>query len=91
MNILAIATKGCGQLTSNGTYLSGRCFSSVKKVEEAMAAGVEYCRTAKKIHNGFCLATLEKLIKNCLGGSYLVMKITPRFTGEIPLLSIWYK
>ena len=41
--ILAMATKGCGQLTSNNTYFSDRQFSSVKTAEEAMAAGVDYC------------------------------------------------
>ena len=40
---------------------------------------------------GYCLNTLEKLMKYWLGGSYLVMKITPRFTGGRPLLDIGYK
>ena len=53
MKRLAIDTKGCGQLTSNGTYLSGRCFSSVKTVEEAMAAGVNYCSPEKTRHKVF--------------------------------------
>ena len=35
--------------------------------------------------------TLEKLMKDWLGGSYLVMKNTPRFPGGIPLLDIGYK
>ena len=38
-----------------------------------------------------CLATLEKLMKGCPGGSYLVLKSTPRFPVEIPLLDIGYK
>ena len=56
-----------------------------------MAAGLDYFRPVKTSQKGFCLATLERLMKDFLGGSYIVMKITPRFTGEIPLLSIWYK
>ena len=33
MKRLAIATKGCGQLTSNDTYFSDSWFSSVKTAE----------------------------------------------------------
>ena len=42
MKRLAIANKGCGQLTSNDNYFSDSWFSSVKTSDEAMAAGVEY-------------------------------------------------
>ena len=55
------------------------------------AAGVNYCGPAKTSQKGFCFTTLEKLIKDWPGGSYLVMSITPRFPGEIPLLDIGYK
>ena len=44
MKRLSIATKGCGQLTSNDTYFSDRWFSSVKTAEEAMVSGVDYFR-----------------------------------------------
>ena len=91
MKRLAIATKECGQLTSNKTYFSNSWFSSVKTAEEMAAAGVNYCGPAKTSHKGFCLATLEKLMKYWPGGSYLVLKSTPRFTGESPLLAIGYK
>ena len=40
---------------------------------------------------GLFLATLEKLMKDWPGGSYLVLKISPIFPGEIPLLAIGYK
>ena len=30
-------------------------------------------------------------MKDCPGGSYLVLKSTPRFPGERPLLAIGYK
>ena len=42
MKRLAIATKGCGQLTSNNTYYADSWFSSVKTSEEMAAAGVNY-------------------------------------------------
>ena len=41
MNRLAIATKGCGQLTSNNTYFADSWFSSAKTAEEMAAAGVD--------------------------------------------------
>ena len=44
----------------------------------------------KTIHKGFCLAMLENLMKYWPGGSYLVMKSTPIFPGEIPLLASGY-
>ena len=91
MKRLAIATKGCGQLTSNYTYFADSWFSSVKTSEGVMAAGVDYCGPVKTSHKGFCLFTLEKLMKDWLGRSYLVMKSTPRFPSEIPLLAIGYK
>ena len=59
MKILLIATKGCGQLTSNDTYFADSWFSSVKTAEEVMAAGVDYCGLVKMSHKGFCLDTLE--------------------------------
>ena len=91
MKILSIATKGCGQQTSNVTYFSDNWFSSVKTDEETMAKGVDYCGPANMSHKGFCLATFENLMKDWPGGSYLVMKITPRVPGSIPLLAIGYK
>ena len=54
------------------------------------AAGVNYCGLVKTSHRGFCLAMLEKLMKDCPGGSYPVLKSTPIFPGEIPLLAIGY-
>ena len=71
MKSLAIATKGCGQLTSNDTYFANNWFSYVKTAEEMASVGVNYCRTLKMIHKGFCLTTLEKLMKDWPGGSYL--------------------
>ena len=56
-----------------------------------MAAGVDYCGPVKTTQKGSCLATLEKLMKDWSGGSYLVMKSTPIFPGGITLLAIGYK
>ena len=83
MNVPAMDTKVCFQLTSNDTYFDDRWFSSVKDSQEAMAAGVYYYGPVKTIHKGFCLATLEKLMKYWPRESYLVMKSTTRAPGEI--------
>ena len=53
--------------------------------------GVYYCEPAKTSHTGFCLATLEKLLKDWPGDSYLVLKSNPIFIVERPLLAIGYK
>ena len=55
------------------------------------AAGVDYYGPVKTSHKGFCLATLEKSMKDWPGGSYLVLESTPRFPGERPLPAIGYK
>ena len=54
-----------------------------------MAEGVDYCGPVNTSHKGFCLATLENLMKYWPGGSYLVMNITPRVPDGRPLLDIW--
>ena len=87
MKRLAIDTKGCVQLTSNDTYFADSWFSYVKTAENMAAVGGDYCGLAKTSHKGFCLATLEKLTKDWPVGSYLVLKSTPRFPGERPLLA----
>ena len=53
MKRLAIAAKGCGQLTPNDTYFLDSCFSSVKTAEEMAAAGVDYCGPVKMSHKVF--------------------------------------
>ena len=53
-----------------------------------MAAGFNYCGLVKTSHKGFCLATLENLMKYCPVGSYFVMEVTPRVPGGRPLLYI---
>ena len=90
MKRLSIAYKGCGQLTLNDTYFADRRFRSIKTAEEAMAAGVDYCGPVKMSYKVFCLDTLEILMEDYPGGSYLVMKITPRVTDGIPPLFMGY-
>ena len=58
MNVPAMDTKVCFQLTSNDTYFDDRWFSSVKTDEDLAAAGVDYCGSVKTIHKGFCLDML---------------------------------
>ena len=91
MKRLAIANKGCGQLTSNETYFADSLFSSVKTAEEMADVGVDYFRLVKTSHKEFPIITLKKLTKDWTGGSYLVMKSNPIFPDERPLLAIWYK
>ena len=88
---LAIANKDCGQMTSNDTYFAGSWLSSVKTSEKMAAAGADYCGLVKTSHKGFCLATLKELMKDWPGGSYLVLRITPIFPVDRPLLAIGYK
>ena len=58
--------------------------------EEAMDEGVDYCGYVKTSHKGFYLDTLEKMMKYWPGGSYLVMKSTPRVPVGRPLMDIGY-
>ena len=71
------------------SYFGDIWFSSIKIAEEMSSAGVNYCGPVKASHKGFCLATLEKLMKDWTGGSYIVLKSTPIFTGERPFLAMF--
>ena len=63
-------------------------FSVVKTTDEVMTEGVDYCGPVKMSHKGFCLATLEKLMKHWPVGSYLVLNSTLRVPGGIPRMDI---
>ena len=52
---------------------------------------MDYCGPVKTSHKVFCLSKLEFFMKDWPGGSYLVMKSTPRVSGHIPLMEIGYK
>ena len=51
---------------------------------------VDYCVLMKTSHKCFCLATLEKLIKDPVV-SYLVMKRNPKVPGGGTLMAIGLK
>ena len=91
MNRLMMTTKWCVQLTSNDTYFTDSWFSGVRTGQEVMDERVEYCGTLKTSRKGFCLATLENLMKDCPGGSYLILEINPRVSADIPIMDIGYK
>ena len=55
-----------------------------------MDEGVDYCGPMKRSQKGFCLATLEKLMQDWPGGSYLIMNINPRIPGDRTLMEIGY-
>ena len=40
------------------TFFAGIWLSGVKKVDEAIAEGVDNCGPVKTIHKGFCIDTL---------------------------------
>ena len=75
----------------NYTYFSGSWFSGLKTAEDVIAEGVDYCGPVKTSHKGFCIPTLENLTKYWPGGSYLVLKSTQIFPGDIPLMPIGHK
>ena len=53
-----------------------------------MAEGVDYRGRVKTIHKGVCLDILENLMKDWMGGSHLVMNITPIVPVNRPLMAI---
>ena len=63
----------------------------MKSSEEAISEGVHYCGPVNMIHKCFCIYKLEKITKDWYGGSYLVMKSTPKVPGDRPLMAIGYK
>ena len=90
MKILMVAAKVCVQMTSNDTYFSDIWFSGVKTDDDAMAEGIYYWGLVKTSSKGFCLDKLENLMNYWPGGSYIVMRRTPRFPGGRPLIDIRY-
>ena len=62
----------------------------MKTAEKAMAEGVDYCGPVNMSHKFFCVAKIEKLTKDLPGGSYHVLKNTPRIYVDILLMTIGY-
>ena len=60
----------------------------MKTAKEEITKGVDLFWAGEYEPQVFFLNTLETLMKDWPGGSYLVMKITPIFTGDRPLMAI---
>ena len=91
MKIIMGGKKGCSKLFSDDAYFQGIQFSVVKTSKQVIAKILDYCGPVNMSHKLFCLATFKNLMEEWLGGSYLVMKITPIVTGYIPPMAISYK
>ena len=52
---------------------------------------LDYCGAVLTNHKVFFVNTLDKLIEECLGGSYIVANVTLRVSVGIPLMAIGYK
>ena len=63
----------------------------MKTPEDAMSEEVNFCGPVKKSLNGFCLSTLEFVLKCWPVWSYFDLKSTPRVPGDRPLMNIGYK
>ena len=88
-------TKGIGQKSKKGgpkdCFLFDSWFASKKAAEAAMELGDELIGTVNTNIKVFCKDTIEKLTKNWLGGSYLVLRSKPMVPGGQPLIAIGYK
>ena len=78
-------------MTLNDNYFADIWPSRVKIAEEVSNWVLDYYRLAKMSHKIFFFDMLEKLMKEWLRGSHLVIKSTPRVPGDRPLIAIWYK
>ena len=67
MKRIAMANKGCGQLTSNETYFADIWFIPIKTADEAMAAGLYYCGPVKTSHKGFFFSYVRKVDERLAG------------------------
>ena len=63
----------------------------MKTAKEDIAKELYSFGPVNTTHKGFCLAKLEKLMKERPWGSYIVMKSTTRAPGDKPLMYIRYK
>ena len=91
MKIIMNTTKQLGKLSSNDAIFYDIWFIRVKTAGEANPQVVYYCGPLKTSHKVLCLDNLEKLTKECPGGSQMCMRISPRVPGYIPLMDILYK
>ena len=88
MKIIIRGKKVCGKLLSDNKLFADIGFSGVKTDEWSISQGVDYCGLINMGHKLFCLSIFEKLMKDWLGGSHIVMKSTPIVPGDRPLMAI---
>ena len=85
------SNKGCFQPSSKNKLFTGVWFREVKTVEEGNAEKLDYLLYVNTSCKVFFLATLEKLIKEWLGGSHLVMNSSRIVTYNRKLMPKGYK
>ena len=89
------ATKGIGQKYIKGSnkdcFLLDSCFLSKKAEEAVMEFGAELIGMVKTNTKIFFKETIEKLTKDCPGGSYLVLRSKPMVPGGRSLIAVGYK
>ena len=89
------ATKGVGHKSKKGgpkdCFLFDSWFASKKAAEAAMELGAELIGMVKTNTKGFCKETIEKLTKDCPGGSYPVLKSKPMVPRDRQIISVGYK
>ena len=66
-------------------------FASKKTAEAAIYDGADLIGMVKINTKGFCKETIEKLTKDRIGDSYLMLRSKPIFSGVMSLISIDYK
>ena len=74
MKRLMRSTKVCDKLTSNDNYFADIWFSGVVIDDKGINEGLYYYRKVKVIHKVSLLDIFKRLMMDCPGGSYLVMK-----------------
>ena len=87
MNRTTEDTEGCGLLFSNHTLFADSLLSRVQTAEEAIEEVLYFLILLRQTTRVF-LATLEYLMKACIGGFYLAMKSNPIVPCASPLMSI---
>ena len=75
-------------MSTRDCFLLGSWLSSKKTVEAAAYIGVDLIEMVKTNTKAFCKATIEGLMKDWPGGSYIVLRSKRMEPGESPLLAI---
>ena len=63
---------------------------SKKSADASASIVVDLIGMEKTNTKGFCEATIDGLTKDCLGGSYIVLRRNPMVPVDSPLLTIGY-